>query len=149
MPDAAAPGGHRLVVDNNSGARACWMLQWSPWLPCNCRAARATCCLCTPRAILCCCRAPPRAGTFAPPASLLPRMRDLLLANWPGMAVEMLAADDPRLEQYHRECPSRLKAAVAAEAVAEAEAAAAAAGPAAASPAGSGGVNGAPAAEEP
>lgn len=62
------------------------------------------------------------SGTFAPPAALLPRMRRLLLANWPEMAVETLAADDPRLLEYHRQCPSRLKAAVAAEAVAEAAA---------------------------
>lgn len=70
VPDAAARGGYRLVIDNNS-------------------------------------------GTYAPPDAHLPRMRALLLANFPGMAVDTLAAGDPRLEEFHRACPSRLKAAAA------------------------------------
>lgn len=65
VPDPAAAGGHRLVIDNNS-------------------------------------------GTYAPLAQHLPRMRQLFLENFPAMVVETLAADDPRLEWYHQQCPSRV-----------------------------------------
>ncbi|EFN59404.1 hypothetical protein CHLNCDRAFT_137906 [Chlorella variabilis] len=77
VPDAAAEGGHRLVVDNNS-------------------------------------------GTFAPKAEHLPLMQHLFEANFPGMSVETVAAGDPRLEEYHRQCPSRLSPAAAAAAAAAA-----------------------------
>lgn len=70
LPDPAALGGHKLVIDNNS-------------------------------------------GTYAPQAGLLPRMAQLFADNFPGISVETVAADDPRLEDFHRQCPSRLKAAAA------------------------------------
>jgi hypothetical protein len=47
------------------------------------------------------------SGTYAPPAALLPRLVTLLQRNFPGLAVEMVAADDPRLKQYHAMVPSR------------------------------------------
>ncbi|KAL4430923.1 hypothetical protein ABPG75_006179 [Micractinium tetrahymenae] len=77
MPDEAAPGGHKLVIDNNS-------------------------------------------GTYAPPARYLPLMAQLFSSNFPDLAVETVGVGDPRLEHYHKLCPSRLKAAQAAAAQAAA-----------------------------
>lgn len=65
VPDAAAAGGHRLVLDNNS-------------------------------------------GTFAPSPDHLPCMQRLFAANFPDLQVEVVAVGDPRLQEYHRQCPSRL-----------------------------------------
>lgn len=67
VPEAAAPGGHRLVIDNNS-------------------------------------------GTYAPDSKQLHLMKDLFLANFPEMCVEVLPVGDRKLKQYQQQCPSRATA---------------------------------------
>jgi hypothetical protein len=47
------------------------------------------------------------SGTYAPPAALLPRVGTLLQRNFPGLVVELVGADDPKLKQYHAMVPSR------------------------------------------
>ncbi|PSC68243.1 cytidine deaminase 1 [Micractinium conductrix] len=78
LPDDTAPGGHRLVLDNNS-------------------------------------------GTFAPSAAHLPTLARLFAANFPELRIETVPVGDPRLDEYHRQCPSRSKLSAAAAAAAVAE----------------------------
>lgn len=127
VPDAAAEGGHRLVVDNNSGGLLLLLPRPALLTPRACKQGMP----CTasrpsphrwPLSLL----PTPHwahsspAGTFAPKAEHLPLMQHLFEANFPGMSVETVAAGDPRLEEYHRQCPSRLSPAAAAAAAAAA-----------------------------
>ena len=38
------------------------------------------------------------SGTYAPPTSKLPALRDLIAFNFPGLEVNVMAADDPALK---------------------------------------------------
>ena len=49
------------------------------------------------------------SGTYAPPASLLPALRDLFAFNFPGLDVQYIDAADPQLKALHARVPSRLK----------------------------------------
>lgn len=64
---------------------------------------------------------PPRAGTFAPSAAHLPTLARLFAANFPELRIETVPVGDPRLDEYHRQCPSRSKLSAAAAAAAVAE----------------------------
>mmetsp|Transcript_38645 Transcript_38645/g.85971 ORF Transcript_38645/g.85971 Transcript_38645/m.85971 type:complete len:488 (-) Transcript_38645:517-1980(-) len=49
------------------------------------------------------------SGTYSPPDHLLPAVAELLEHNFPGLQVETVSVDDPKLQEYHLKVPSRLK----------------------------------------
>jgi hypothetical protein len=48
------------------------------------------------------------SGTYAPSKEGLPRLQHLLQVCFPGLIVEALAMDDPKLKYYHSLCPERV-----------------------------------------
>lgn len=47
------------------------------------------------------------SGTYAPRKEGLPRLQHLLQLCFPGLIVEAIAMDDPKLKYYHSLCPER------------------------------------------
>lgn len=59
------------------------------------------------------------SGTFAPKKEHLPLMKKLFEENFPGIVCETVDSQDPKLKEYHKQCPSRLSAEAAKEAAKE------------------------------